>query len=126
MQTPSTTGKLSVMIAIAMVLCAFWACGNPDHDSSPSAVPASQRELVPEWYNVAFLVMDGVYNTELTAPLDIFHHTKFREGIRPMNVFLVSEERKPIKTFEGLLIEPDFTFGDTALPSIDILVVPSA
>ena len=23
-------------------------------------------------YNVAFLIMDGVYNTELTAPFDIF------------------------------------------------------
>lgn len=26
----------------------------------------------PNRYNAAFLIMDGVYNTELTAPYDIF------------------------------------------------------
>ena len=25
--------------------------------------------------------MDGVYNTEMTAPFDISHHTRYREGI---------------------------------------------
>ena len=37
-------------------------------------------------YNVAFVIMDGTFNTELTAPMDIFHHTKFRDGIKPMRV----------------------------------------
>ena len=37
-------------------------------------------------YNVAFLIMDGTYNTELTAPYDIFQHTIFRDSIKAMNV----------------------------------------
>jgi len=32
--------------------------------------------LVANRYNVAFLVMDGTYNTEFTAPFDIFQHTQ--------------------------------------------------
>lgn len=32
-------------------------------------------QLDPNRYNVAFLIMNGVYNTELTAPFDIFQHT---------------------------------------------------
>lgn len=77
-------------------------------------------------YNVAFLIMDGVFNTELTAPYDIFQHTVFREGIRPMNVFTVANTREPVRTFEGLRLLPDFNYRTDSLPRIDILVVPSA
>ena len=77
-------------------------------------------------YQVAFLIMDGVYNTELTAPYDIFQHTKIREGIRPMDVFTVAKTSEPITTFEGLRIIPDFNYVKDSLPPIDILVVPSA
>ncbi len=79
-----------------------------------------------EAYQVAFLIMDGVYNTELTAPYDIFQHTIFREGIKPMQVFTVAQTKDLITTFEGLRILPDFSFDDGSMPSIDILVVPSA
>lgn len=82
--------------------------------------------LIPNAYNVAFLIMDGIYNTELTAPFDIFHHTRFREGIQPMNVFTVAETLEPVKTFEGLRIMPDYSYQTDSLPPIDILVVPSA
>lgn len=84
------------------------------------------RTLIPNAYNVGFLVMDGVYNTELTAPYDIFQHTQYREGIKPMNVFTVAQEDNIITTFEGLRIIPDYTFNDPKLPQIDILVIPSA
>ena len=77
-------------------------------------------------YNVAFLIMDGTFNTELTAPFDIFQHTIFREGIRPMNVFTVANSDAPITTFEGMKIVPDFNYLKDQLPKIDILVVPSA
>ena len=70
--------------------------------------------------------MDGVYNTELTAPYDIFQHTKYREGIKPMNVFTVSQSMEVVTSFEGLRILPDFSFASLDLPEIDILVVPSA
>ena len=82
-------------------------------------------ELNDEWYNVGILIMDGVYNTELTAPYDIFQHTRFREGIKAMNVFTIAETDQPIKTFEGMYILPDFNYLKN-YPHIDILVVPSA
>lgn len=77
-------------------------------------------------YNVAFLIMDGVYNTELTAPFDIFQHTVFRDSIKAMNVFTVANTDAPIVTFEGMRILPDFNYIKDDLPTIDILVVPSA
>lgn len=77
-------------------------------------------------YNVAILIMDGVYNTELTAPYDIFQHTKYRDNIKAMNVFTVANTLKPIKTFEGMRLLPDFNYLTDDIPSIDILVVPSA
>lgn len=76
-------------------------------------------------YNVAFLIMDGTFNTELTAPMDIFHHTKFREGIKPMRVFTVANTREAITSFEGLKILPDFDYTQST-PRIDLLVIPAA
>lgn len=83
-------------------------------------------ELQPNRYNVAFLIMEGVYNTELTAPFDIFQHTIFRKNIKAMNVFTVANTDSPIKTFEGMRILPDYNYLSDKLPKIDILVVPSA
>lgn len=77
-------------------------------------------------YNVAFLIMNGTYNSELTAPYDIFQHTIFRKGIIPMNVFTVANTDDAITTFEGMRILPDFNYLKDSLPKIDILVVPSA
>jgi len=70
--------------------------------------------------------MDGVYNTEFTAPFDIFQHTIYREGIKAMNVFSVAKQSTPVRTFEGLYIYPDYNYLTEELPPIDILVVPSA
>ncbi|SHJ89028.1 DJ-1/PfpI family protein [Maribacter aquivivus] len=83
-------------------------------------------KLNPESYNVAFLIMDGTFNTEFTAPYDIFQHTKYREGIKAMNTFIVANTLKPITTFEGVRILPDYDYTKDDLPKIDILVVPSA
>lgn len=82
--------------------------------------------LKPNRYNVAFLIMDGTFNTELTAPYDIFQHTIFRKGIKQMNVFTVANSDEAITTFEGMQILPDFNYLKDSLPKIDILVVPSA
>jgi len=77
-------------------------------------------------YNVAFLIMDGTYNTEFTAPFDIFQHTQFRKGIKAMNTFTVANTLDPVTTFEGVRILPDFDYTNDSIPQIDILVVPSA
>ena len=83
-------------------------------------------KLEPNRYNVAFLIMDGTFNTELTAPFDIFQHTIFRDSIKAMNVFTVANTDNPITTFEGMRLLPDYNYVTDTLPKIDILVVPSA
>jgi len=89
-------------------------------------VAVRKPELKPNRYNVAFLIMDGVYNTELTAPYDIFQHTIFRDSIKAMNTFMVANTLEPVTSFEGIRILPDFNYLSGDLPKIDILVVPSA
>ena len=81
--------------------------------------------------NVGFLIIDGVYNTELTAPYDIFQHTIFhveteRYGAkRPgMETFTVSPDGKSVTTFEGLEVGAHYSFEN--VPPIDVLIVPSA
>lgn len=83
-------------------------------------------KLVANRYNVGFLIMDGTYNTEFTAPFDIFQHTQYRENIKQMNVFTVANTDKPITTFEGVKIIPDYNYMQDSIPRIDILVIPSA
>lgn len=83
-------------------------------------------QLEPNRYNVAFLIMDGTYNTEFTAPYDIFQHTQYRKNIKAMNTFTVANTLEPITTFEGVRILPDYDYTKDSIPSIDILVVPSA
>lgn len=114
--------KMHPLYILSMTLCLLVGC-----TTNKTKIKINEKlELLPDAYNVGFLIMDGVYNTELTAPFDIFQHTRFRENIKPMNVFCVAEENKIITTFEGLKILPDYTFEDPNLPHIDILVVPSA
>lgn len=111
----------------------FLSCGSTSEkelDIETSTISEVTEKVIPELqpnrYNVAFLIMDGVYNTELTAPYDIFQHTVFRKNIKPMNVFTVADTDDAVKSFEGLRILPDFNYKTDELPSIDILVVPSA
>lgn len=73
--------------------------------------------------NVGFLALDHVYNSELMAPYDIFHHTIFHT--KPgMKVFTISQDGKQITTFEGLRLQADYSLSNA--PSIDVLVIPSA
>ena len=74
--------------------------------------------------SIAFLVVDGVFNTELTAPLDVLQHIRFHSPHDFPETFLVSPDGKPVETFEGLVLTPNFSFASA--PAIDVLVVPSA
>ncbi|HXT52633.1 MAG TPA: DJ-1/PfpI family protein, partial [Thermoanaerobaculia bacterium] len=69
-----------------------------------------------------FLVLDGVYGTELVAPYDILQHTvsHTRPGI---DTFTISPDCGTVKTAEGLVIDARYGFADA--PAVDILVVPS-
>lgn len=116
-------------ITSLLLILLFSACGNEQLSSiqeKETPVQALPQLKKPEKIlNVAFLVMDGVYNTELTAPMDIFQHTIFHTELG-MKVFTIAQSLEPIKSFEGLVISPDYSFMESAYPEIDILVVPSA
>jgi len=115
--------RISILLCV-LLLSACTAFGTKS--KVPHRHHVHSIDLKPNRYNVAFLIMDGVYNTELTAPFDIFQHTIFREGIKSMNVFTVAKTKEPITTFEKMRILPDFNYLTDELPKIDILVVPSA
>jgi transcriptional regulator GlxA family with amidase domain len=84
----------------------------------PPVLPSRQLQA-------AFLIVDGVYNSELIAPMDVLQHTIFHSE-KGIKVFTVSNKNEPIITFEGLHIVPDYSFETDTLPEIDILIVPSA
>lgn len=93
------------------------AAGGDDH---PPPAPAAERPL-----RAAFLVVDGVYNSELMAPYDVLHHTVFHTEPAPgVEVFTVSPDGQPVTSFEGLRLLPHHSFENA--PPVDILVVPSA
>ncbi len=112
------------------------ASGSPAETAAHTTVAQATPDPGPPWPRltpppglaerslaIGFLIVDGVYNTELTAPFDIFQHVQFHT--KPgMEVFTVSPMGAPVKTFEGLTIHADYSF--TNAPAIDILVVPSA
>ncbi len=82
---------------------------------------ATEGDRIP--IQTAFLVIDGVYNSELMAPLDILQHSIFREDKSYFRTFLVSPDGKAIKTVEGLTIQADYSFANC--PKLDVLVIPS-
>ncbi|WP_459212938.1 DJ-1/PfpI family protein [Aquimarina rhabdastrellae] len=106
------------------------SCSQKQPQAEIKVTPSTQEKhfpiLAPNRYNVAFLIMDGTYNTEFTAPFDIFQHTQYRKNIKAMNVFTVANTDNYITTFEGVKIIPDYNYLKDKLPQIDILVIPSA
>ncbi len=109
-----------------LILLVVAACQQKSKDSPSST---SKNDITPinptKQLHVGFVIVEGVYNSELVAPMDIFHHTIFHHD-KGMKVFTIAPEKKLLTTFEGLKILPDYAFHDPALPPIDILVVPSA
>lgn len=110
--------------------CFSWSCSEKKDEGVTKETINKTAELLKRFdengYNVAFLIVDGVFNTELTAPWDIFQHTIFRDQVKPMNVFSVSNKSDFVTTFEYMRIIPDLNFLEDSIPRIDILVVPSA
>lgn len=112
--------KLITLIAISFYIL---GCDAPkdSFDANEKMVALNPDRV----YNVAFLIVDGVYNSELVAPMDILHHTVFHTE-KGMKVFTVAPDTVPITTFEGLHIIPDYGYLHDSLPQIDVLIVPSA
>lgn len=107
-------------ILVFILIFSLFSCSNEENES----IEVGSLELDSANYNVALLVMDGTYNTELTAPMDIFHHSIFRDSIKAMNVFTIANTLDLVTTFEGLRIKPDFDYTQD-FPKIDILVIPA-
>jgi len=107
---------------ILVSLLFSWVISCDQHKNNPQIGPPI---LPTRQLNAAFLIVDGVYNSELIAPMDVLQHTIFHDenGIK---AFTVSNKKELITTFEGLRITPDYSFETDSLPPIDILVVPSA
>ena len=95
------------------ILVLLWTCNSTTSEAISEIEITNKKTfpvLEPNRYNVGFLIMDGIYNTEFTAPYDIFQHTIFRDSIKAMNVFTVANTDNPIITFEGLKILPDYNY----------------
>lgn len=116
----------SMLLLIATLL---FSCNPEKNDSdieqSPDDSGVVNAPEPPSRMQAAFVIVDGVYNSELVAPMDVLHHTVFHTE-NGIEVFTVGPTRDPIKTFEGLTIIPDYGFESDSIPAIDILIVPSA
>ncbi|MEA1787030.1 DJ-1/PfpI family protein [Arenibacter sp. GZD96] len=112
--------------SLFLFICVLLACNPKKETHATTLPPKAYPTLIEGRYNVGFLIMDGTFNTEFTAPFDIFQHTQYRKSIKAMNTFTVANTSEAITTFEGLRILPDFDYTKDTLPKIDILVVPSA
>ncbi len=132
--TISRNGVLLLCLAVAAAGCAGQDPADPPAagtgEAGPEANPRPWPRLEPPAelprdrpLKVGFLIVDGVYNTELTAPYDIFHHTVFHTD-PGMEVFTVSPDGGAVTSFEGLEIGAHHSFASA--PEIDVLVVPSA
>lgn len=101
------------------------AAGLSSGTPAPPAALAPTAASLPKDrpLSAAILLVDGVYNTELTAPYDVFQHTTYhaRPGI---SVFTVSPDGRPVTTAEGLRLTPAYAFQNAPAP--DILVIPGA
>lgn len=97
--------------------------GPPGSGPGPLERSEADAALAERELTVGFLMIDGVYNSELMAPFDIFQHTIFH--VEPgMRVLTVAPSLEPVTSFEGLRILPDETYE--TCPPLDVLVVPSA
>ena len=87
-----------------------------------SIIPAQDtKDRTP--IDTAFVVINGVFNSELIAPLDILQHSIYRKQKTYFRTYIVSPDGKPIKTAEGQTIHADYSFANCPKPQV--LVIPS-
>jgi transcriptional regulator GlxA family with amidase domain len=84
---------------------------------------AAGNARAAEPLRVGVVVFDGFLTSEVVAPLEVFAKAAAK-GSQPFEVLTVAPAKGPVKSHEGLQIQPSTTFA--ACPPFDILVVPSA
>lgn len=118
----------------SLLVLGLFSCGSEEADTlKENVVDDVETEVTDdgaytcpeEDMNVAIVISDGVFNTEVTAPMDIFHHTKFRCD-KAMKVYTVAPHDFVVHTFEKLHIIPDYSYYSDSLPKFDVLVIPAA
>ena len=79
---------------VISIFLGIYSCGNSTEEKNLSTkteiVTKRALKLIQNKdssrYNVAFYIMDGIYNTELTAPYDILQHTFNRKNQKSINI----------------------------------------
>lgn len=70
---------------------------------------------------VGILIFDGFLTSEVTGPFEIFGSEHIKNDI---NVVLISENDRVIKSHENLPLKAHYTFANC--PKLDVLIVPSS
>lgn len=109
----------SYRLALSVLLLTALAWAGPAAGQIPEGDAAEGKTI----RSALFVVVDGVYNSELMAPYDVLQHTVFRDESNYIATAVVSPDGEPVKTFEGLVVDAHYSF-ETA-PKVDILVIPS-
>ncbi|MDA8017167.1 MAG: DJ-1/PfpI family protein [Thermoanaerobaculia bacterium] len=86
-------------------------------------IPTSKDAEGKKIRNALFVVVDGVYNSELMAPYDVLQHSIFRDESDYVATAVVSPDGEPVTTFEGLVVDAHYSFATA--PEVDILIIPS-
>jgi transcriptional regulator GlxA family with amidase domain len=107
---------------VALLVLFLSACGGPAKvESGACCAPGDAKPgltLKAGAKNVGVVIFSDVFITEFVAPFDVYKHAGDK-----LNVFTVAPTTAAIRTYEGVVVHPDFSFENA--PKIDVLVVPS-
>ena len=125
---PKLDSRLLGVLVAGLAGCGLGAVKAPNTfpgqvDGGSNTAPDVAASTNGRIRTAAFIVAPDVFNSELMAPYDVFHHTYFRDKADYIAPFIVARTKDPVVTFEGLTIAPHFSFEDA--PAADIVVIPS-
>jgi putative intracellular protease/amidase len=95
-------------------------------------LPAQSVRLAPPTsgkIQVAVAISDGAVMIDFAGPWEVFSdvmmHTKGQahDQLHPFHLYTVAESAKPIRTFGGMQIVPDYTFENAPKPNV--VIVPA-
>jgi transcriptional regulator GlxA family with amidase domain len=111
------------MRTILLILSTLLAGCGPSNEPAVMRAEVPGRPVGSQVRTAAFVITEGVFNSELMAPYDIFHHSIFRDSTDYIEPFIVTRDGGPVTTFEGIRVAAHYSY-DSA-PNVDILVIPS-